>query len=67
MLRQYVNSSRISSVGWWKDTLEVEFRDGAVYQYYNVSYNEYISFMGSSSLGHALSILDKNHRYSRVN
>lgn len=66
MLRQYVSSSRIASVGWANNVLEVEFHDGAVYQYYNVSLAEYQSFMNSASLGHTLSILDKRHAYRRV-
>lgn len=67
MNRRYVSSSRINSVGWENDTLEVEFKNGKVYQYYNVSYNEYLSFISSSSLGQALSVLDKKHNYRPVN
>jgi hypothetical protein len=66
MNRQYVSSSRIQSVGWENNTLEVEFKNGAIYQYYNVSQAEYIDFINSTSLGSALSRLDKTHRYSRV-
>lgn len=66
MLRQPVSSSRMSSVGWENDTLEIEFKDGAVYQYYDVTHSEYLAFMNSPSLGSALSKLDKIHRYSRV-
>lgn len=66
MQRQKVVSSRIRSVGWSNNVLEIEFHDGSVYQYYNVSQMEYSSFMSSPSLGHALSILDKKHKYSRV-
>lgn len=66
MIRQPVSSSRISSVGWENDVLEIGFPDGAVYQYYGVTKSEYESFMGSSSLGSALSRLDKTHRYNRV-
>lgn len=66
MQRQPVSSSRISSVGWENDILEIGFPDGAVYQYYNVSHSEYIAFMNSPSLGSALSKLDKLHRYHRV-
>ncbi|WP_082674733.1 KTSC domain-containing protein, partial [Christensenella hongkongensis] len=51
MLRNPVSSSRIRSIGWENDTLEVEFHDGAIYQYYNVSRAEYESFMNSPSLG----------------
>lgn len=66
MYRQYVSSSRITSVGWAMNVLEVEFKDGAVYQYYNVTENEYRAFMNSGSLGSALSRLDKIHAYKRV-
>ena len=66
MVRNPVSSSRIASVGWESDTLEVEFHNGTVYQYFDVSIDEYKSFMSSDSLGHALSILDKQHHYSRI-
>lgn len=66
MNRQPVSSSRMRSVGWENDTLEIEFHNGAVYQYYNVSHSEYVSFMNSPSLGSTLSRLDKTHRYRRV-
>lgn len=67
MQRQSVSSSRISSVGWENDTLEFQFKDGAIYQYFNVSRTEYVNFMNSPSLGSALSQLDKTHSYSRIN
>lgn len=66
MLRQSVSSSRISSVGWENNTMEVEFPDGAVYQYYGVTESEYNAFLNSGSLGSALSRLDKIHRYRRI-
>ena len=66
MNRHPVTSSRISSVGWENNTLEVQFKNGSVYQYYNVSADEYRSFMNSSSLGSALSELDKVHSYNRI-
>lgn len=66
MIRHSVSSSRIKSVGWENNLLEIEFHDGAIYQYFNVSSSEYFSFINSSSLGHALSILDKQHNYVRV-
>lgn len=66
MIRQPVSSSRIVSVGWKDDNLEVEFPDGKVYQYENVTLSEYNSFMRSTSLGHALSVLDKQHHYHPV-
>ena len=67
MNRQPVNSSRISSVGWKNNTLEVEFKNGKIYQYFDVSNSEYQDFMNSSSLGSALSVLDKKHNYSPIN
>lgn len=66
MVRKHVNSSRIASVGWENNVLQVEFHDGAVYNYYNVTQQEYSAFMNSPSLGHELSILDKKHPYKRV-
>lgn len=66
MLRNPVVSSRISSVGWENGTLEVQFQDGAVYQYYNVSETEYRVFINPGSLGRSLYILEKTHRYTRV-
>ncbi len=66
MQRHLVSSSRISSVGWEDDVMEVGFPDGAVYQYYGVSQSEYTAFLNSPSLGSALSRLDKVHRYRRV-
>lgn len=66
MQRQPVSSSRISSVGWENNVMEVGFPDGAVYQYYGVSLVEYQNFINSSSLGSALSRLDKIHSYRRV-
>ena len=67
MQRIPVSSSRISSVGWENNTLEIQFKKGgAIYQYYNVSKAEYDSFMNSSSLDSALSKLDKVHRYQRI-
>lgn len=66
MFRQPVSSSRISSVGWENNTLEIEFKNGVVYQYYDVTHNEYVDYMNSPSLGSALSKLDKIHPYRRV-
>jgi hypothetical protein len=66
MQRHPVSSSRISSVGWENNVMEVGFPDGAVYQYRNVSQAEYNNFLNASSLGSALSKLDKIHPYSRV-
>ena len=45
MQRQPVSSSRISSVSWEDNIMEVGFPDGAVYQYYDVSQSEYAAFL----------------------
>lgn len=66
MRRQPVSSSRISSVGWENNTLEIQFKNGSVYQYFNVTNAEYIRFMNSSSLGHELSNIDKTHAYKKI-
>ena len=66
MVRYPVSSSRISSVGWENNILEVQFKNGAVYRYFDVTEQEYRSFLGSSSLGKEISRIDKTHRYLRV-
>ena len=62
MLRTPVSSRRIASVGWENNILEIQFHNGAIYQYYDVSHSEYQSFMNASSLGSELSRLDKAYR-----
>lgn len=49
MERQYVLSSNIASIGFDPDNmiLEVEFLNGAVYQYYDVPQSIYEGLMGS--------------------
>lgn len=66
MTMQSVSSSRMNKVGWENNTMYVEFKNGQVYAYNNVSNSEYESFLNSSSLGSALSKLDKTHTYNRV-
>jgi len=69
MQREFVSSSNLVSVGYDEpsQTLEVEFKDGAVYQYYNVGQNIYDAFMSSSSKGQFLAYQIKNaFPYSKV-
>ena len=61
-----VSSSRMNAVGWENNMMYVQFKNGVVYVYEGVSKTEFDSFMNSSSLGSALSILDKKHNYHRV-
>jgi hypothetical protein len=48
-----VNSSNLSSVGYdsWSATLVIAFRNGSVYQYYQVPHAEYHGLMNASSHG----------------
>lgn len=69
MERELVSSSNIISIGYDTDseTLEVEFKDGAIYQYYNVPEPTYQQFMTSDSKGKFLYTYIKNaYPYSRV-
>jgi len=65
MERTPVSSSNVSSIGYDADsqTLEVEFNNGAVYQYSGVPEHEYHGIMNSDSKGKYLHSNVKN-RYS---
>ena len=69
MDRQIVSSSNIVSVGYdaASETLEVEFQNGSVYQYYNVGQNTYDELMTAQSKGKFIAYQIKNaFPYSRV-
>lgn len=69
MERYSVASSNIASVGYdeGSQTLEVEFLNGSIYQYYNVPKNMYDQLMQAGSKGRFLNIYIKNaYPYSRV-
>ena len=69
MERYSVASSNIASVGYdaATETLEVEFLNGSMYQYYNVPENMYDRFMQDPSKGRFLNLYIKNaYPYSRV-
>jgi KTSC domain len=53
MERKPVDSSMLASVGYdpSSQTLELEFQDGAIWQYLNVPESEFTSLMASDSLG----------------
>jgi len=63
MERSPVNSSNIESVGYDSDslTLEVEFKGGSVYQYYDVPSHVYENFISAESLGSYLHHSIKNN------
>ena len=53
MERQAVSSSNIEAIGYdpGTQTLEIEFKSGGIYQYFNVPETEYQTFMAASSHG----------------
>ena len=53
MIRQFVSSSNIASIGYEfaSQTLEVQFHNGAVYQYYEVPEKIYAAFLMAPSKG----------------
>lgn len=53
MIRQTVSSSNIRSIGYdaKSQTLEIEFQDGDIYQYFNISESIYSALMSASSYG----------------
>lgn len=61
-----VSSSRMSSVGWDNNKMYVRFKDGAMYEYSNVSEPEFKSFINSSSLGKELNSFQTRHPYHRI-
>lgn len=70
MTREYVSSSNIASIGYdaMSEILEVEFNNGAVYQYYNVPERLYNGLMEADSKGRYFDSYIKKggFRYSRV-
>jgi hypothetical protein len=69
MRRQSVTSSNIASIGYDErsQTLEVEFLNGGVYQYFDVPSHVYNGMMSASSHGQYLAQNIKGHyRFSKV-
>lgn len=69
MKRHWVASSNIASVGYDAptETLEVEFLNGSIYQYYNFPENMFDQLMREGSKGKFLNVYIKNaYPYSRV-
>ena len=69
MTKDFVDSSSLQSVGYDEQyqTLEVEFRNGAVYQYYNCPKLMYDELMKSASKGQFFNSQIRNRfPYSRV-
>lgn len=53
MKRQLVESSNLASIGYdaENESLEVEFKNGGIYQYFDVPENVYDELMSASSHG----------------
>ena len=67
MKRDPVQSSNIKSIGHESETLEIEFNDGAVYQYFGVPAHVHKELMGADSQGKYFAANIKGvYRYSRV-
>lgn len=69
MHRDAVSSSNIMSAGYdsASETMEIEFKDGAVYQYYNVHEHLYEQFKSAPSKGQFFNVYIKNALpFSRV-
>lgn len=69
MERESVSSSNIASIGYDNEsgTLEIEFLNGSLYQYFDIPENVYYELMGADSYGRYLARSIKGHyRYSKV-
>ncbi|NYT74957.1 KTSC domain-containing protein [Halomonas sp. QX-2] len=69
MKKVQVESSNIASIGYDADseTLEIEFLNGSVYQYYNIPENIYDGIMSAASHGGYLaSNIKGQYSYSKV-
>jgi hypothetical protein len=69
MNREFVTSTNVRSIGYdsTSGTLEVEFQNSFVYQYYNVPTQVYDALMASPSKGQFLNSQIKNmYPFSRV-
>lgn len=66
MLREPVNSSSIKSIGYSIDDkeLEVEFKTGDIYLYYNIPQLIYKQLMNADSIGSAFHFLIREGDYS---
>lgn len=68
MQRQNVVSSNIKSIGYdpVRPILEVEFKNGSIYQYFGVPQHLYLGLMQASSHGEYLDAYIKKGGYSYV-
>jgi uncharacterized protein len=63
------SSSNIASIGYdnQSETLEIEFLNGSIYQYFDIPERIYKELMGADSYGkYFASVIKGNYRYSKV-
>ena len=61
MVRTFVDSSDLRSVGYANTVLEIEFNSGGIYQYFDVPYQVYIALISAPSHGKYFHQYIKNH------
>ncbi|MCO6453562.1 MAG: KTSC domain-containing protein [Caldilineales bacterium] len=70
MNRTFVSSSNLASVGYdpQRQVLEIEFRNGSVYQYFGVPQSIYSGLMAAASHGRYFDAFVKKggYRYQRI-
>lgn len=69
MIRDPVASSNIASMGYdaGSETLEVEFNNGSIYQYFNVPMHLFDQLLAAGSKGQFMHLYIRNaYPYSRV-
>jgi len=69
MIRIPVDSSNVAEIGYdlSTQTLEIQFKDGNVYQYFDVPQNVYDNLLSANSKGQFLNREIKvNYRYARL-
>lgn|GEM_PF-779326 len=66
MKHLYFSSDKIKRIEWEYNILEVEFKDGSIYQYHNVSEAELRVLMDSESIHSGLLRIMRIHPYNRI-
>lgn len=69
MERKYVESSNLYAIGYDPDSaiLEIEFKSGSIYEYYDVPQYEYDNLMAADSKGtYAHQNIYKRYRQSKI-
>jgi len=67
MNRAYVSSTDLVSVGYDNGTLEIEFKENNVYQYFNVPQSIYNGLLSAGSKGtYFHSHIKNKYRYRKV-